>query len=84
MGPPEHPIQYVPWVLPPVEERQGREADHSLPFSLEVKSGGAISPLSFTPSWDYFNSAFILLEQKSVVVWRSHTYTNTYDKSNCI
>jgi hypothetical protein len=30
---------------------QGREADHSLPSSAEVKNGGAIPPLPSTSSW---------------------------------
>jgi hypothetical protein len=32
-------------------ERPGRKADHSPPFNVEVKNGGAIPPLPHTPSW---------------------------------
>jgi hypothetical protein len=28
-----------------------READHSIPPSAEVKNGGAVPPLSHTPTW---------------------------------
>jgi hypothetical protein len=37
---------YLPGV-----KRQGREADHSLPSSGEVRIRGAIRPLPNTPSW---------------------------------
>jgi hypothetical protein len=39
------PIQCVPGM-----KRPGREADHSLPSSVEVKNGGAILPLPDTSS----------------------------------
>jgi hypothetical protein len=39
------PIQWIPGALFPGIERQGREADHSLPSSADVKNGAAISPL---------------------------------------
>jgi hypothetical protein len=32
-------------------KRQGREADYPLPFSAEVKKGGAIPPLPHMSSW---------------------------------
>jgi hypothetical protein len=32
-------------------KRQGREADHSPPSSVEVISGGGIAPLRYTSSW---------------------------------
>jgi hypothetical protein len=39
-----------PWPLLQFRS-QGREADHSTPFSAEVKNGGATSPLPHTSSW---------------------------------
>jgi hypothetical protein len=36
---------YVPGTLSPGLKRQGREADHSLASSAEIKNGGAIPPL---------------------------------------
>jgi hypothetical protein len=50
--PTQPPIQWVPGALSPGVKRQGREADHSLPSSAEVKNGGAISPLLHTSSWN--------------------------------
>jgi hypothetical protein len=35
----------------PRVKRPGREADHSLPSSAEVKNGGATPPLPHMPSW---------------------------------
>jgi hypothetical protein len=35
----------------PEVKRQERETDHSLPFSVEVKNGGAIALLPRTSSW---------------------------------
>jgi hypothetical protein len=32
-------------------KRQKRKADHSPPFSVEVKNGGALHPLPYTSSW---------------------------------
>jgi hypothetical protein len=37
LGPTQTPIQYVPGAFSPGLKRQGREADHSPPTSLEVK-----------------------------------------------
>jgi hypothetical protein len=37
LGPTQPPIQRVPGALSPELKRQGREADHSLPTSAEVK-----------------------------------------------
>jgi hypothetical protein len=39
---------------------QRLEADHSTPFSTEVKNGGAIPPLAYVPSWHGAESFFIL------------------------
>jgi hypothetical protein len=36
------PIQWVPVALSPGVKRQGHEANHSLPSSAKVKTGGAI------------------------------------------
>jgi hypothetical protein len=46
-----HPAAYPTGTrgCPPGVERQGREVDHSPPFSAEVKNGGAISTLPHTP-----------------------------------
>jgi hypothetical protein len=48
-----HPDSYliVPGVLFSEIKQSGREADHSLPFSAEVKGGRAIYPLPQTSSW---------------------------------
>jgi hypothetical protein len=45
------PMQLVPGALYPVENRPGREADHSPPTDAEVKNGEAISPLPHESSW---------------------------------
>jgi hypothetical protein len=45
------PIQWVQEAISPCVKRQGREADHSPPSSVEVKNGGAIPPLPYVPSW---------------------------------
>jgi hypothetical protein len=46
LEPTEPPIQWVPGALSLEVKRQGREADHSPPTSVEVKNGGAgIFPL---------------------------------------
>jgi hypothetical protein len=37
LGPTQSPIQWVPGVISPAVEQPGREADHSLPTSAEVK-----------------------------------------------
>jgi hypothetical protein len=39
-------IQSVPGATSPGIKRPGREADHSPPYSAEVKNGGAIPPLT--------------------------------------
>jgi hypothetical protein len=45
------PIQWIPGVLPTGVKRPGREADHSLPASAEVKKMWiSIHPLPHTPS----------------------------------
>jgi hypothetical protein len=44
------PIQWVPWAFTPKVKRPGREADHSLPSSAEIKnvwSYTSISPMRF-------------------------------------
>jgi hypothetical protein len=51
LGPTQHPIYWVPDALSPRVKRPGREADHSLPSSAEVKDGGAIPPLLHKSSW---------------------------------
>jgi hypothetical protein len=38
LGPTQPPIQRVPWVLSLEVKRPGHEADHSPPFSAEVKN----------------------------------------------
>jgi hypothetical protein len=45
LGLTQPPIQWVPGALLLRVKRQVREADHSPPSSVEVKKGGAISPL---------------------------------------
>jgi hypothetical protein len=45
LEPTQHPIQWVPNAAFPEVKRQGREADHSLPSSAEVKNDGAPSPI---------------------------------------
>jgi hypothetical protein len=45
------PIQWVPEALSLGLKRPGREADHSPPRGVEAQNGGAIPPLSHTPSW---------------------------------
>jgi hypothetical protein len=50
----EHPALYAiltGGVISLEEKQQGREADHSLLYSAEVKNGGAVSPLFLTSSW---------------------------------
>jgi hypothetical protein len=44
-------INWIPGILSPGVKRSGHEAEHSPPSSGEVKSGGAITPLSHTYSW---------------------------------
>jgi hypothetical protein len=51
-GRPTHPsIQWVPGAISLRVYRPGREADHSLPSSAEVKNSGVIPPLPRTTSW---------------------------------
>jgi hypothetical protein len=45
LGPTEPTFQRVPGAIPPKVKRPGRETDHSLPSSAEVKNVGAIPPL---------------------------------------
>jgi hypothetical protein len=55
LGPTQPPIQWVPVALSPGEERGikrlGSEADHSPPFSAEVKNGGSMHPLLHKSYW---------------------------------
>jgi hypothetical protein len=51
LGPTESPIQWVPGDPSQRVKRPGREADHSPLSSAEVKTRGAIPPLSHTSSW---------------------------------
>jgi hypothetical protein len=51
LSPIQFPIQWVPGVLFPWVKRQGREADHSLAYSAEVKKGGAIALFHHMYSW---------------------------------
>jgi hypothetical protein len=51
LGPTQPPIQWVLGTLSPGVKWPGREADHSPPSSVEVKSGGAMPPLPHTSSW---------------------------------
>jgi hypothetical protein len=46
------PVQWVPRSLSGGGgvKRPGREADHSLPYNVEVKNGGAIPMLPYTSS----------------------------------
>jgi hypothetical protein len=50
VGPTQPPVQRVPAALFLGIKRQGHEADHSPPFSAEVKNGGAVLPLPHTSS----------------------------------
>jgi hypothetical protein len=51
LGPTQPPIQWVPLTSPPGVKQQRRKTDHSPPFSVEVKNGGAIPPLPHMSSW---------------------------------
>jgi hypothetical protein len=42
LDPTQPPIQWVPGTVSPLVNRQGPEADHSLPSSVEVNNDGAI------------------------------------------
>jgi hypothetical protein len=54
-------------------KQPGREADHSpLPFSAEVKNGGAIFPLPHTP---LCHGAYLIKERATLHV--SHLERNT-------
>jgi hypothetical protein len=50
-GPTQPPIQWVPGALSPGVKRPGREADHSLPASAEVKKMWISTSTPPTPSW---------------------------------
>jgi hypothetical protein len=45
------PIQWVPGNVYAGVKREGREVDHSPPFSAEVKNSGAVSSFPLTYSW---------------------------------
>jgi hypothetical protein len=51
LGPTQPRIHWVPRALSPVVKRPGREADHSVASSAEVKNIRAIPPLLHTFSW---------------------------------
>jgi hypothetical protein len=51
LGPTQPPIQKVPGALSPRVKWQRREAEHSTPFSVEVKKSGGIPPLPPMASW---------------------------------
>jgi hypothetical protein len=52
LGPTQPPIQWVPGALSLGVKRQGREADHSPPFSAEVNNARSyISTPPIPPSW---------------------------------
>jgi hypothetical protein len=51
MGPTQPPLHWVPWATFQWVKQQKREADHSPPSSVELKSGGAIPPLPHMSSW---------------------------------
>jgi hypothetical protein len=44
LGPTQSPVQWIPKALSPEVKRPGRVADHSPPYSAEVKNGGATRP----------------------------------------
>jgi hypothetical protein len=46
-------IQWAPGAVSPEVKRQGREAEHSPPSSVEVKNGGAIPRLPHISSWSH-------------------------------
>jgi hypothetical protein len=50
-GPTQPPIQWVLGALSQRVKRRGIEADHSPPFSAEVKNGGAMPPLLHMCPW---------------------------------
>jgi hypothetical protein len=51
LGHTQPPIQWVPGAISLGIKRPGHEADHSPPFSAEVRNDGAIPILPNTPSW---------------------------------
>jgi hypothetical protein len=51
LGPTQPPIQWVPGALFTGVKRPEREADHLPPSSVEIKKGGAITPLPDTSLW---------------------------------
>jgi hypothetical protein len=48
LGPTQLPVQWVTVAVYPGIKRQGREADHLSPSSVEVKNGEVILPLFLT------------------------------------
>jgi hypothetical protein len=50
LGPTQPSIKWVARAAFPGIKRQGREADHSPPSSVEVKNGDALPPFPYTPS----------------------------------
>jgi hypothetical protein len=51
MGPKQSPIQWLLEAISLGVKLPRREADNSLPFSGEVKNGGAIPPFPHMSSW---------------------------------
>jgi hypothetical protein len=51
VGPTQPPVRWVPQALSPGVKRPGREADHSLPSSPEVKNAWSYIHYPNTPSW---------------------------------
>jgi hypothetical protein len=49
--PTQPPVQWVLGTVSMGVKRQGREADHSPPSSVEVKNDGAVPPITRTSSW---------------------------------
>jgi hypothetical protein len=48
LGPNQPPVQWGTGALSPGVKRPERETDYSSPSSAEIKSGGAVPPLSHT------------------------------------
>jgi hypothetical protein len=44
-------LHFTDVAISPGVKRQGREGDHSFPYTAEIKNGGAIPPLPHTSSW---------------------------------
>jgi hypothetical protein len=51
LGPTQSSVRWVPGALSPVVKWQRREADHSSPYSADIKNGRAMLPLLHTSSW---------------------------------